>query len=197
MPNIIYAAQCSFQCDVTALQRELRTLMNNDWVDHINRQCYSGGWDVQPLRTLQKNALQHPILQSFALEEQGNWIDLPVLATLPKIRRILNWFQCDIEAVRLMRLKPDAHIQSHQDKGLAMEYGFARFHIPICAAEQVEFMVNGKLLPMKNGELWYLNADATHSVRHVGNDDRINLVIDCKVNKWLQQQILSAVIIKN
>jgi aspartyl/asparaginyl beta-hydroxylase (cupin superfamily) len=88
-----------------------------------------------------------------------------------------------------MRLKPGAHIKPHRDKGLAMEYGYARFHLPIFAAEQVEFLVNNQQIPMKNGELWYVNADVHHSVKHTGSEDRINLVIDCQVNDWLIEQI--------
>ena len=193
MPNIIYAAQLSIQIDVIALQKEVLSCVASDWVDHVNRACYSGSWDVLPIRTLATNVYKHPILQSFNLEQKGDWVYLPVINVLPQIRRIIDWFQCDVEATRLMRLKPGAHIQPHQDKGLSIEHGFARFHVPISAVEQVEFIVNGALVPMQNGELWYLNADATHSVKHVGNEDRINLVIDCEVNEWLKKQIIAAV----
>jgi len=189
MPNIIYAAKLSVQVDVVSLQNEVSSCFSLDWINHVNKACYSGSWDVLPIRTLIANVDKHPILQSFNLEQKGEWVYLPIIEALSQIRSILDWFQCDIEATRLMRLKPGAHIQPHQDKGLAMEYGFARFHVPICAAEQVEFMVNDKLVPMQNGELWYLNADATHSVKHVGDEDRVNLVIDCKVNDWLRQKI--------
>jgi hypothetical protein len=197
MPNIIYAAQLSTQIDVITLQKEVLSCLALDWVDHVNSACYNGSWDVLPIRTLTTHLDKHPILQSFNLEQTGDWVYLPIIRELPQIRRVIDWFQCDVEATRLMRIKPGAHIQPHQDKGLAMEYGSARFHIPICATEQVEFMVNDELVPMQNGELWYLNADATHSVKHVGNEDRINLVIDCKVNEWLRQKILSAVLIQN
>lgn len=189
MPNIIYAAQLSIQTDVITLQEEVLSCVTSDWVDHVHSACYSGSWDVLPIRTLATNVDKHPILQSFNLEQEGEWVYLPIIEALPKIRNIIDWFQCDVEAVRLMRLKPGAHIKPHQDKGLAMEHGFARFHVPICAGDQVEFMVNGELVPMQNGELWYLNADATHSVKHVGDEDRVNLVIDCKVNDWLRQTI--------
>ncbi|MFT5708167.1 MAG: hypothetical protein ACI9ES_002469 [Oceanospirillaceae bacterium] len=193
MPNIIYFAQLSIQPDAIALQKEVLSCISSDWVDHVNRVCYSGSWDVLPIRTLATNVDKHPILQSFNLEQKGDWVYLPIINVLPQIRRIIDWFQCDVEATRLMRLKPGAHIKPHQDKGLSMENGFARFHVPICAVEQVEFIVNGALVPMQNGELWYLNADATHSVKHMGNEDRINLVIDCKVNEWLKNQIIAAV----
>ena len=151
MSNMIYAVQLSFQPDVMELQKEVLSCVASDWVDHVNRGCYSGSWDVLPIRTLATNVDKHPILQSFNLEEKGDWVYLPLINVLPQIRRIIDWFQCDVEATRLMRLKPDAYIQPHQDKGLAMEYGSARFHIPICAVEQVEFMVNDELVPMKNG----------------------------------------------
>lgn len=189
MPNIVYFTRLPVQVDPFLLQDEISPYVDNGWVNHVNSHCYDGTWDVLPLRTLQENANSHPILQSFSLEREGDWVYLPIVDSLPQIKLILDWFQCDLEAVRLMRLKPGTHIKPHQDKGLAMEYGYARFHLPIYAAEHVEFKVNDSFVPMKNGQLWYLNADASHSVRHIGSQDRINLVIDCKVNDWLIKQI--------
>lgn len=186
----VYSAKLPIKADLFSLQQEVRALFNNHWIDHVNTACYQGAWDVLPIRTLVKNVKQHPIIQSFSIEETGDWCFLPIIETLPLIHSVIESFQCHVEAVRLMRLKPGAHIKPHRDKGLAMEYGYARFHLPIFAAEQVDFIVNEKRIPMLNGELWYLNADAIHSVKHIGKEDRINLVIDCQVNHWLKQKIM-------
>jgi hypothetical protein len=190
MSDIIYSSKLSCVFNVKLLQQEVMSVLKSNWVHHVNTNCYHGDWDVLPIRTLKQNLEQHPILQCFALEEKGEWANLPLIEQLSEVSKVIEFFQCDVEAVRFMRLKPNAEIKSHQDKGLAMEYGSARFHLPIFAAEQVDFIVNEKRIPMQNGELWYLNADAIHSVIHIGNEDRINLVIDCHVNPWLKQQIM-------
>jgi len=190
MSDIIFSSKLSCIFNVKLLQQEVMLVLENNWVNHVNTKCYRGDWDVLPIRTLKQNLEQHPILQCFSLEEEGEWINLPLIDQLPEVRKVIEFFQCEVEAVRFMRLKPYAEIKPHQDKGLAMEYGSARFHLPIFAGEQVDFTVNEKLIPMKNGELWYINADAVHSVKHIGSEDRINLVIDCQVNHWLKQQII-------
>ncbi|WDD98527.1 aspartyl/asparaginyl beta-hydroxylase domain-containing protein [Thalassomonas actiniarum] len=175
--------------DINNLNRELTSLSDGGWIEHVNKRDYQGGWDVLPLRCPRQYADQHAILQSFAIEAGDDWVNLPVLARCPEISKVLDYFHCPLKAVRLMRLNPGAYIQPHRDMGLAMEYGEARIHLPICGADQVTFLVDGQVAPMAAGELWYLNADLEHSVRNNGSEARVNLVIDCKVNAWLQAAI--------
>ena len=90
-----------------------------------------------------------------------------------------------------MRLKAGAEIKPHRDHGLSIEFGEARLHLPIYTSESVRFYVNKKIIPMHAGELWYFNADQIHEVYNDGNEDRINLVIDCVANEWLCEQIIT------
>ncbi len=57
----------------------------------------------------------------------------------PAIRAAIDWFQCDLQTVRLMRLTPGSIIKEHFDYDLAAEWGAARIHIPITTNPQVEF----------------------------------------------------------
>ncbi|WP_440875147.1 aspartyl/asparaginyl beta-hydroxylase domain-containing protein [Thalassotalea sp. PLHSN55] len=189
MSAIIYSALLPLQVNLHVLQQEVSSLLSEHWVDHVNTSCYQGSWDVLPIKTLAKNLKQHPILQSFSLEEQGDWQYLPIIKKLPYLQKMLDSLPCSAQAVRLMRLKANAYIKPHQDKGLSMTNAIARLHLPIFASEQVEFTVHEKIIPMKNGQLWYINADALHSVKHIGSEDRINLVIDCQANDWLKQAV--------
>ncbi|WDE05956.1 aspartyl/asparaginyl beta-hydroxylase domain-containing protein [Thalassomonas viridans] len=186
MSAVIAFAKLPAVFDVNGLNRDLGSLESESWIEHVNKRDYQGGWDVLPLRCPRKFLEQHVILQSFAIEAGDDWANLPVLELCPAIAAVLDYFQCPLKAVRLMRLNPGAYIQPHRDKELAIEYGEARIHLPICGAEQVEFLVDGKIVPMGAGELWYLNADMEHSVRNNGTGARVNLVIDCTVNAWLK-----------
>ncbi|WP_085298182.1 aspartyl/asparaginyl beta-hydroxylase domain-containing protein [Cognaticolwellia mytili] len=174
--------------DVVALKRELSFLSASGWVEHVNKRDYQGGWDVLPLRCPRQFFDKHVILQSFAIEADSDWANLPVVQQCPEISKVLDYFQCPLKAVRLMRLNPGAYIQPHRDKGLSMQYGEARLHLPICGTEEIEFLVDGKAVVMQAGQLWYLNADMEHSVRNHGTKPRINLVIDCQVNHWFKSQ---------
>src|SRR5690606_11409462 len=177
------SAALVFRCDnLASLQSELIGLLEYGWVDHVNRSEYEGGWDVLPLRCQQTHNDAHPILQSFAIETAEEWEDLPVLKTCPAIAAFLQSLSCSLKATRLMRLKAGAEIKPHRDRGLSLEYGEARLHLPLQTSDNIHFYINGCEVPMRAGELWYINADQEHSVQNMGDEDRINLVIDCEAN---------------
>jgi mannose-6-phosphate isomerase-like protein (cupin superfamily) len=184
------SAALVFRChNLAGLQSELVDLLKHGWVDHVNRKDYAGGWDVLPLRCQREYADAHPVLQSFAIESTEEWQDLPVLKVCPSINAFLQGVQCPLKAVRLMRLKAGAEIKPHRDRGLSLEHGEARLHLPLQTSNKIHFRVNGHEVPMRAGELWYINADQEHSVQNLGDEDRINLVIDCEANKWLKGAI--------
>lgn len=173
-----------------ALERDVHVLSQSQWTDHVNSADYNGGWDVLPLRCLRRHRDAHPILQAFAHESEDEWVDLPSMARAPAIAAVVESLQCPVQSVRLMRLKPGAIIKPHQDHQLSLEYGLARLHMPIVMKDDVLFVCNHNPVPMKPGELWYINVDKTHSVRNRGTTDRINLVIDCIANEWLKNKAL-------
>lgn len=174
------------------LQHDLQRLLESTWVDHVNKRDYQGGWDVLPLRCERQHQDAHPILQGFAIQDGEDWINLPALNQSPAILQCVEFLQCPVKAVRLMRLKAGSHIKPHRDQELSLEYGEARLHLPILTGEHIEFRVNGQAVPMRAGELWYINADQEHEVLNRGDQDRINLVIDCGANAWLKNLIGTA-----
>ncbi|WP_084128093.1 aspartyl/asparaginyl beta-hydroxylase domain-containing protein [Cellvibrio mixtus] len=186
-------AQIPCVVQLALLQAEVESLLVNPWVDHVNKQDYSGGWDVLPLRCQRQYLDAHPILQGFSIADGEDWENLPVMAQCPELQNLFNQLQCPIKAARLMRLKAGAAIKPHRDHELSMEFGEARLHVPIHTSDAVSFLVEHKLIPMRAGELWYFNADQIHEVYNRGSEDRINVVIDCVVNDWLRQKISSSV----
>lgn len=188
---VISFAQLPCAIHLAAVQEEVELLLHNPWVDHVNRQDYSGSWDVLPLRCQRQHLESHPILQGFAIADGDEWNNLPVMAQCPEIQHLFNQLQCPIKAARLMRLKAGAEIKPHRDHGLGLEFGEARLHLPIHTSAAVNFLVDKKIIPMRAGELWYFNADQLHEVYNRGREDRINLVIDCVVNEWLREAILT------
>ncbi|MCF2829009.1 MULTISPECIES: aspartyl/asparaginyl beta-hydroxylase domain-containing protein [unclassified Pseudoalteromonas] len=164
---------------------ELGTLNELAWTDHVNKANYDGGWDVVALRCLSEHLSAHPILQNFAIESGTHWQNLPILEEKPLLKSFVDNFPCEVLSVRIMRLKAGAFIKPHRDGGLCIENGEARLHIPLVIDTALEFVVDGMQVPMKEGEVWYINADKIHSVANRGNLDRVNIVIDCKVNDWL------------
>lgn len=188
---VISCAQVPCHVHLLAMQDELAQLMQQPWVDHVNRKDYSGGWDVLPLRCQREHIDAHPVLQGFAIANGEDWQDLPVLATCPAIKTFLQTLGCPLKSVRLMRLKAGAEIKPHRDYGLSLEYGEARLHFSLQTSDKIHFYVNRQRVPMNAGELWYINVDQEHAVQNRGDEDRINLVIDCVANDWLRERVMS------
>ncbi|MDF3123441.1 aspartyl/asparaginyl beta-hydroxylase domain-containing protein [Rheinheimera sp. 1928-s] len=171
------------------MQQELQLLAQQHWCQHVNKADYQGGWDVLALRCATKHQDAHAILQSFAIEDGTEWQDLPLLEQAPYVKNFLQHLPVSIKSVRLMRLHPGAVIQPHRDHGLCLEQGEARLHLPLQTNPELKFYVAEQLVPMQEGELWYINADQTHRVENKGGAARINLVIDCEANDWLKGQV--------
>jgi hypothetical protein len=108
------------------------------------------------------------------------------------LRALLNWLNTPIHSVRLMRLHPNSTISPHRDVGLCHEMGAARLHLPLSGSNGVAFWVDGYQVPMGAGELWYVNAHVVHSVKNLGAEPRVSLVIDCLANERLTYGITTS-----
>lgn len=192
---------CSFALlaqvpNAISLQQELTSLLQHEWLPHINQRDYHsgslGGWDVLALRCAEEYHAAHPILQAFSISAANEWDNLPALESSPTLLDFIQSLACPVKSVRLMRLHAGAEIKPHRDQGLSLELGEARLHLPLQTHDQLYFYVNDQRVPMQAGELWYINADQTHWVANKGLSARINLVIDCKVNSWLRELIHGA-----
>ncbi|MEZ9819493.1 aspartyl/asparaginyl beta-hydroxylase domain-containing protein [Shewanella sp. 10N.286.45.A1] len=185
MDSTIIQSQCIGKVELyhESIDAEIKQLPSNLWTEHVNRSNYEGVWSVLALRTLKVNELSHPILQCYQIEHGDEWVDLPIVNTATSIYRLINAIPFAKKSIRLMKLEAGALIKEHRDLGLNIENGEGRFHIPLQSSEQVHFTSNGEVLHMHVGELWYINADAPHSVRNMGVKPRINLVIDCSLSR--------------
>ena len=166
----------SFSID--KLQKELAICENDLWTPHFNTGRYEGNWTSVSLRS--QSGLVNDIT-SFANTEHKN---TNLLDRCHYFKEIMDWFQCEKEAVRLLRLGPQSEIKEHVDNDTSYEDGFFRIHIPIITNEEVFFYVDKKRVPMKMGECWYANFQLPHSVENKSTEPRIHLTLDCIRNDW-------------
>jgi len=166
----------SFSID--KLQKELAICENDLWTPHFNTNRYQGNWTSVSLRS--QSGLVNDIT-SFPNIEYKN---TELLDRCPYFKEIMDWFQCEKEAVRLLRLGPRSEIKEHVDNDTSYEDGFFRIHIPIITNPEVFFYVDKKQVPMKMGECWYANFQLPHSVENKSAEPRIHLTIDCIRNDW-------------
>jgi Aspartyl/Asparaginyl beta-hydroxylase len=167
--------------DAALLKADLARILETDWTRHFNRQYYEGAWRGVALRASSGRANQ----LSTPAQETAAAIDTPVMDRCPYFREVLAAFACPIHTARLLSLAPGSKILEHTDDFLGGDYGLLRAHLPIVTDERVEFFVGGERLMMNEGEAWCIDFSLPHRITNGSDDDRVHLVIDCRVNKWL------------
>ena len=162
-----------------------------EWVSHVNQNDYEGGWQVLPLRGLTSNRDAHPIVQAMLIsaDNPGEYSNYSTIEQIPGVALLLDQLQCGVLSARLMMLEAGAEIKEHRDHGLCFSQGQVRLHLCLTSDDKVRFTVAGETIPIKEGELWYINADEPHAVVNNSDTSRIHLVVDCLSNDWLQNQI--------
>jgi len=170
-----------FEFDVIRLQEDLKNTYENDWVEHHNKQAYTGEWSATSLRSI--DGTNREIV---ALENRV-YYDTPLLNKCFYIQQVINTFEAEVEAVRFMKLGAHSVIKEHTDKGSCFEDDLVRLHIPISSNKNVEFIVGGEKENMNAGNCYYMNADAPHSVVNESDEERVHLLLDCRVNDWLRE----------
>jgi hypothetical protein len=168
--------------DPAGLKADLEALTPDDWVLHFNKPYYEGEWSGVALRSVNgEDGRLYPDPTA-----QSKFANTPTLARCTYIRKVLAAFECELEAVRLLKLRAGSSIREHKDYNLGYEDGEVRFHVPVLTNPDVEFYLNQQRVVMNEGECWYLNFNLPHRVVNRSTVDRIHLVIDCVVNDWVR-----------
>lgn len=177
----------SVSFDPVRLQSDLAGVLADEFIPHFNTRYYQGDWSAVPLRSVggrAGNIYPDPTAKIA-------YAPTPLLARCPYVSEVLNYFACPQMAVRFLRLKAGSVVKEHTDLDLGFEDGEVRLHIPVHTNPDLIFMLGGKRVVMQEGECWYNNFNLPHSVDNRGSTDRIHLVIDCVVNDWLRELLLT------
>lgn len=134
-----------------------------------------------------------PPADDYADGSWTDWMDTNDLKKSPYLQSVIKTFSdhTDVTLVRLLRLAPHSVVAEHRDMTLALEVerSVIRLTIPIQNNDKVEFYLNNSLVPMANGECWYLKLNDPHRVINNGDEERINLTIDMIPNEWVREMI--------
>jgi hypothetical protein len=180
--------QLPFQFDVAAMQAEVKALTQAEWPLHYQTKHYDGEWSALALRSIDgsvENILISPL-------DNAPYKDTELLQRSPYLQTVLQTIQCPLLAVRLQKLGAGAIIKEHTDGGLCVEEGLLRLHIPVVTNDEVELLLEGEQMKIKEGECWYMNFNLPHSLNNRSAVDRIHLVIDAVVNEWVTELFNSA-----
>jgi len=169
-----------FQFDTQALIADLEKCQKFNFLKNYVPANYNGNGYILPLRSVE-GRLDFPAASP---NDADRFKDTIALKECDYFNEVVDTFLCKKEAVRLMNLPPGKVVNTHTDHECGYEDGIFRLHIPIITNDQVAFTLNGKVLKMKPGEVWYTNVNLPHGVANKGETNRIHLVIDCIRNKW-------------
>lgn len=164
------------------LVQEAQALPPSCWVDHFVTENYEGQWRILPLRGPRGET--HPIRLATSHPGVRDYQDTDFLG--PAFRKALARFRCPLGAVRVMSLEAGSEIREHCDPDLDGQGGVVRLHIPLLTHDGVEFLLNGRAVPMKAGECWCLRLSDPHAVRNPGPGGRLHLVLDAELDPWLR-----------
>lgn len=186
-PQVPDALKLPFHFDTARLQADVAAITPADFVPHFNTAYYQGDWSAVPLRSI--GGCADHIYPDPTVKD--GFADTALLSRCPYVVEVLASLRCPQQAVRLLRLKAGSVIREHRDHELGFEDGEVRLHIPVITNPDVEFMLNQKRVIMQEGECWYINVNQPHAVANRGVTDRIHLVVDCVVNDWLRELLLT------
>ncbi|WP_313025722.1 aspartyl/asparaginyl beta-hydroxylase domain-containing protein [Pseudomonas lopnurensis] len=169
---------------VSDLQAAVRALPDPAWTPHFNSGYHNGGWSGIAL--LGPESPHDPLLPAHGgispAVRASQWCS-------PFWQALLERIPMRISSARLLRLEEGGCIREHCDPDLGDPQGDVRLHIPIHSHPAVEFMLEGLVVPMAEGECWLLDLARPHRVENHGDRPRIHLVIDARRNDWLYRQI--------
>ncbi|HMQ48360.1 MAG TPA: aspartyl/asparaginyl beta-hydroxylase domain-containing protein [Saprospiraceae bacterium] len=179
--------QLPISFDPSALKADLAKIRAEEWINHYSTSHHQGRWGVVPLRSVGG----HPqiIYASPSGIQADFYKDTPILERCTYFQEVIGWFQCQVNAARLMLLAAGARILEHTDEMQMGELVEWRIHVPVLTHPTVRFVVNQILIPMREGEVWLADFNLPHSVDNDSPVDRVHLVLDCLPNDWLREQL--------
>jgi hypothetical protein len=174
--------------DIARLKADVLQFATEEWQPHFNRSVYEGDWSGIALRV--SPGAGNPLYPD--PNAQLPYVDAPAMARMQYIPEVLSTLHCEVRSTRLLKLAAGSSIKHHRDYKLGLTDGEVRLHVPVLTNDQVSFYMDDARVPMKAGELWFLDFNHYHRVDNHSQEERVHLVIDCMVNDWLIDQLVLA-----
>jgi hypothetical protein len=185
-----------------------KLLILPQFTNHYSNYNKDKAWSALSLRgyTEDPSFITKPIEMSKAWQEENSdrifeMQDTPLYKLFPEIKQYCETLGTQIHRVRFMRLKPGGgELERHTDQvdpdsGGALNK-LARIHLPIKTNPNMIFTVwNTKGEPqkvhMEEGDVWFLDTRKAHQAINNGNEERIHLVIDVRVEENLHESLVT------
>ena len=179
IPSNLQWTRLPFFFDPAGLRADLELIEAGEWIAHFNQQDYEGEWSSVALRA--RGGRANDIVPMGGVNE---YEDTPLASRCPHLKAAMDAFKLPKKSVRLLRLHAGSKVREHRDPDLGLNGGELRIHVPVATSDEVEFVVAGRRLFLREGDAWYIDFSQPHRIDNRGTSDRIHLVIDGEVNDW-------------
>lgn len=176
------------QFDTHRLIMEYQKLESYSWMLHPSSQLHDNGWFALPLFAVNGDVKN-------MVAKIGDFQPTPTFLETQAFKQVIDFFQCPLKRVRLLRLKAKGVIQEHTDEPFYDNEETVNLHILIQTNPDVQFVVGGRSLRMQLGECWCIDTLQPHSVSNRGWTDRIHLVMHCVINPFITDLLDNAPLI--
>lgn len=140
-------------------------------------------------------ALQRSFLEHAASIER---IDYPARAALPEASRLVEaaFPSCELGSLVIARLPHGGRIYGHTDRIPEAEKAFPSAPVPALWFDRYQFVLQGRQLfmcgneavTMVQGECWWFDNAAGHSVTNTGPGERIALIADVRLPRPMARE---------
>jgi ribosomal protein S18 acetylase RimI-like enzyme len=188
MRGLADRVRLAIEADAAGLETDASQFGADEWIPHFNTRCYEGDWSGIALRSV--GGASGTLYPDPAARQP--YADTALLARCPHVQAFLTRLKCPLLSVRFLRLGPSARVLEHSDLELGAADGEVRLHVPVTTNADVEFLLAGDRVDMDTGDVWYLDLNQEHAVTNNGATARIHLVVDCVVDDWLSELLISS-----
>ncbi|WP_236207715.1 aspartyl/asparaginyl beta-hydroxylase domain-containing protein [Pseudomonas tohonis] len=168
--------------DLAPLLAAMERIDPTAWVALFNIAYYQGDWSGIDLVAAVDAPI--PLAPGF-----GPVARSALCAADPAWPAAIERFGEGLRSARLLRLGAGASIREHCDPDLGAPEGPLRLHVPLLSPPGVEFLVDGRQVPMAPGECWFIDLSRPHRVDNPGPGPRIHLVLDCMMDTRLREAL--------
>jgi hypothetical protein len=157
------------------LLNDVLSITPKDWLKYKERKKSGGvasyNTDTIPLMYDALHRLNsHQIHEAYA--RFGKYVEEITIAVTEKLGLVV------VQQAMLTRLKADAVIPRHKDKG-PLTAKTHRIHVPVVTNKDCIFKIEDETKNMQPGEIWLIdNVNRYHSVENKGITDRVHLIVD-------------------
>lgn len=164
------------------LLQALAAIEDARWQGHFNNAYYSGDWSGVALISA-ADAVTELSPGRGQPRQRAPWL------ADDRWHEALRDWPLEIVSARLLRLGPGGCIHEHRDYDLGGPDADLRLHVPLLSPPDVDFFLDGQIIPLTAGECWFLDLARPHRVVNRSAHSRVHLVLDCRPGPWLAQQI--------